>query len=108
MNYDKKFLKKEIERMIKELGISKSFFKRTLFAVTGNGYNYVATKQSDGGHKASLKQQYSILKDLIEKNNELKQTFTKKEEPLDITEKSNNIKNMKSFFNSSELNNKEE
>lgn len=102
MANDKIFLKKEINRMIKELGISKSFFKRTLFTVSGDGYSYTATKQDEGGHKASLKQQYSILKDLLQKNEEMKEAFEKKKEAQNIVDNSEKVNNnvYKSFFGS--------
>lgn len=100
MENNKKFLKQEIERMVKELGISKSFFKRTLFTVSGKGFGYEVAKQSEGGHKASLKQQYSILKDLLQKNLEMKEMFTKKKEAeaVDNGKTVSNINIVRSFF----------
>lgn len=101
MRNEVKFLKKEIERMTKELGVSKSFFKRTTPTVSGAGYSYSVAKQNAGGHKASLRQQYAILKDLLDKNEEMKEMFTKKKDaqPVDNVEKVNNMKMIGSFFN---------
>ena len=62
-------LKKKIAELIKELGVSKHIFKRTLPRVKKCGYEYVA---DETGHKPSIRQQYSFLLDLVKFNNEKK------------------------------------
>ena len=61
------FLKKEINSLIKELGVSKKLFKRTLPTVKGSGYKYAVDSM---GHKQSLRQQYMFLLELIKYKNE--------------------------------------
>ncbi len=68
-------IKKEIEDMIKEIGISKKTFLSNLPLVKGNGYDYVRVSVKEGGHKPSLKQRYSILKEILKEHRELKLYF---------------------------------
>ena len=64
------FLKEEIKRLTKELGVSKGLFKRTLPKVKGSGYKY---STDETGHKQSLRQQYLFLQELIKYKNEKKE-----------------------------------
>ena len=59
-------MKQEMKEMLQELGISKSFFKRTMPLMSGSGFQYKRVKRTGGGrghggHKPSLKQQFSFL-----------------------------------------------
>ncbi len=65
-----KELKQKIVELRKELGVSKSLFKRTLPKVSGKAYSYVV---DENGHKQSLRQQYKFLQDLVKFNNERKE-----------------------------------
>ena len=58
---EKKTLKRRINRMLDELGISKNVFKKVLPKVVGSGYKYDVGQGR--GKKPSLRQQYSFLKD---------------------------------------------
>lgn len=70
-----KQLKEEIQKMIKEIGVSKATFLRNLPLVKGEGYDYVNATKKDGGHKPSLKQKYMILQNILKHHRELKQYF---------------------------------
>ena len=64
--------------MLKDLGISRSFFKRTMPLMSGSGFEYTRVKaapggRGSGGHKPSLKQQFSFLQDLVAANTEMRE-----------------------------------
>ena len=71
---EKDFLKKEIKRMMSEIGVSKRFFKRNMPRVTGEGYDFfrVPPGSKPQGKKPSLRQQYSLLKVLLESHINMK------------------------------------
>ena len=71
-------MKEEIKKMLKDLGISRSFFKRTMPLMSGSGFEYTRVKEvrggrGSGGHKPSLKQQFSFLQDLVAANAEMRE-----------------------------------
>jgi len=55
------FYKKEIERMLSELGLSKSIFKKNLPRMKSHGKVY---QIAANGAKPSLKQQWMFLSDI--------------------------------------------
>lgn len=61
---EKLFLKSEISRLLKEIGVSHGVFKRTLPRMSGTGYKY-KVNQAEGG-KPSLRQKYQFLVELQE------------------------------------------
>lgn len=68
-------LKLSIDKMIKEIGISKREFLRNLPLVKGQGYDYTRASAKEGGHAPSLKQKYMILCEILRHHRELKQYF---------------------------------
>jgi ribonuclease HII len=58
-----KRLKQELKEMIEWMGITKGLFYRTMPRVKARGYKYYV---DNSGRKASLRQQWQFMKDLIE------------------------------------------
>ena len=59
-------LKSEINVMLKALGLSKRAFKKSLPKMKGSGYKYFIVEK---GKKASIRQQYLLLKQVVEYKN---------------------------------------
>jgi hypothetical protein len=74
---ERKWLREQIDLMLKDIGVSRGVFKRTLPRMTARGYKYFIHAK---GRKPSLRQQYVFLKDL-------KVGIDKKKIEVKITEK---------------------
>lgn len=96
-----KKIKQNINSMLKELGVSKSYFKKTMPRVSGSVTEFVRAPIHEGGKKMSLRQQELFLKRMIETQREIEAeksgaekeiktepAFSPEEEAMDIAIKS--------------------
>lgn len=68
--------------MLKELGISKSYFKRTMPTVSGSSSSFTKKTRLEGGRKMSLYQQKLFLKEMLERHRELTEEMDEQKEHI--------------------------
>jgi hypothetical protein len=64
--------KREIREMLNHLGISKTYFKKTMPSVSGSSTDFIRKSRGEGGRKPSLHQQKILLRQLITADGEMR------------------------------------
>lgn len=75
-------LRREIKEMLDHLGISKSYFKRTMPSVSGSATKFIRMARHEGGHSPSLFQQKQLLLQLVTADREMRKQMEAQKEHI--------------------------